>query len=106
MAYAGEVFAQLLTVQAYAQRRDMICETLGEVTEVARPDGAFYAFVKVPERLGMTGTRFFERCVEENVLVIPGGVFSERDTHIRLSYATDPARLAEGLEIIGRLMSD
>ena len=94
------------TVQAYAQRRDMICETLGEVTEVARPDGAFYAFVKVPERLGMTGTRFFERCVEENVLVIPGGVFSERDTHIRLSYATDPARLAEGLEIIGRLMSD
>jgi aspartate aminotransferase len=74
----------------------MIMETLGAVTEVARPDGAFYAFVKVPEHLGMTGTQFFERCVEENVLVIPGGVFSERDTHIRLSYATDPRRSRRG----------
>ncbi len=93
------------TVQAYAQRRDMICETLGKITEVARPDGAFYAFVKIPDQLGLTGTQFFEKCVEQNLLVIPGGVFSERDTHIRLSYATDPARLAEGLEIIAGLMS-
>ena len=92
------------TVQAYADRRDMIMETLGALTEVARPDGAFYAFVKIPEHLGMTGTQVFERCVEENVLVIPGGVFSERDTHIRLSFATKPDRLAEGLEKIAGLM--
>lgn len=92
------------TVQAYAKRRDMVMETLGAVTEIARPDGAFYAFVKVPEHLGMTGTAFFERCVEENVLVIPGGVFSDRDTHFRISFATRPDRLAEGLEKIAALM--
>ena len=92
------------TVQAYASRRDMIMETLGAVTEVARPDGAFYAFVKVPEHLGMTGTQFFERCVDENVLVIPGGVFSGRDTHFRISFATKPDRLAVGLEKIAGLM--
>ena len=92
------------TVQAYAERRDMIMETLGTVTEIARPDGAFYAFVKVPEHLGMTGTQFFERCVEENVLVIPGGVFSDRDTHFRISFATKPERLAEGLTKIAGFM--
>lgn len=91
-------------VQAYAQRRDMVVETLGAVTRVARPDGAFYAFVEVPEHLGMTGTQFFERCVQENVLVIPGEVFSERDTHFRISFATKPDRLAEGLEKIAGLM--
>ena len=52
----------------------------------------------------MTGTQFCECCVEENVLVIPGGVFSDRDTHFRLSYATDEDRLREGLAVLRELM--
>jgi len=92
------------TVTKFAARRDLVMGTLGKVTQIARPDGAFYAFVKVPEHLGMTGTQFFERCVEENLLVIPGGVFSDRDTHIRLSFATSDEKLARGLEIIAGLM--
>ena len=89
----------------YATRRDLVIEKLGQYTEVARPGGAFYSFIKVPERLGMTGKQFFEAAVEKNVLIIPGGVFSERDTHFRLSFATAKPRLIEGLDRLAELMA-
>jgi aspartate aminotransferase/aminotransferase len=54
--------------------------------------------------MGMTGTEFTERAADNGVLVVPGGVFSPHDTHFRISYATDPARLARGLEILADLM--
>ena len=83
----------------------MVVERLSEVAEVFTPGGAFYAFVKVPETLGMTGQQFCDRAVEENLLVIPGGVFSERDTHFRLSFAADEETLGRGLDILVGLMS-
>lgn len=89
----------------YAARRDLVIEKLGPYTEVARPGGAFYSFVKVPERLGMTGRQFFDKAVEKNVLVIPGDVFSERDSHFRLSFATAKPRLIEGLDRLASIMA-
>ncbi|MGA1017566.1 MAG: pyridoxal phosphate-dependent aminotransferase [Phycisphaerales bacterium] len=91
-------------VEAYARRRDLVLEKLSPHASVARPGGAFYAFVEVPRHLGMTGTAFVERAVAERVLTIPGAVFSERDTHFRLSFATAEDRLVEGLEILARLL--
>lgn len=92
------------TVERYRARRDLVVERLGAVTEVTTPGGAFYAFVKVPERLGMSGTEFAERAVSRRVLVIPGGVFSERDTHVRLSFAVADDVLEEGLEALVSMM--
>jgi aspartate/methionine/tyrosine aminotransferase len=92
------------TVAKFQTRRDRVVERLAPLTEVATPDGAFYAFVKVPDHLGLTGSAFFEKCVEREVLVIPGKVFSKRDTHFRLSFATPEDKLAAGLEIIASLM--
>jgi len=92
-------------VQAYQDRRDLVVKTLRKVTELTLPAGAFYAFVKIPEKLGLTGTQFAEKAVERNLLVIPGAVFSTRDTHIRLSFATEPAKLQKGLEILVSMMA-
>ena len=69
---------------------------------VVQPDGAFYLF---PEAPGGSGTDFVMKAVENNVLVIPGGVFSERDTHFRISYAAPDERLWEGIEILNGLVS-
>jgi len=87
-------------VAAYQRKRDMVLEAFASVIDVVRPGGAFYVFVPVPEALGMTATEFAERAIERNVLVIPGGVFSQRDTHFRISYATPDDRLAAGLEVL------
>lgn len=91
------------TVERYRARRDMVIDKLSPLTEVATPGGAFYAFVRVPE--GMTGTEFCERAIERSVLVIPGGTFSSRDTHFRLSFAAPEERLSRGLEVIRELFS-
>jgi aspartate/methionine/tyrosine aminotransferase len=88
----------------YQKRRDMVVSRLSRLTEVATPGGAFYAFVKVPDRLGLTASQFIEKCIEKSLLVIPGNVFSKRDTHFRLSYATDARSLERGLSVLEELM--
>jgi aspartate aminotransferase/aminotransferase len=37
------------------------------------------------------------------VLVIPGNVFSSRNTHFRLSYATSDEKLRQGLDILVKI---
>lgn len=88
-------------VAAYRRKRDIAYEVLSRKFEVVRPEGAFYIFPKAPE--GTTAAEFCTRAIEHNVLVIPGNVFSNRDTHFRISYATTDQRLREGCEILCNL---
>lgn len=90
-------------VEAYRRKRDRVVERLSPHYELTTPGGAFYAFPKVPEHLGLSGTDFVKRAIENSLLVIPGGVFSERDTHFRISYACDDARLERGLDVLVKL---
>jgi aspartate aminotransferase/aminotransferase len=85
-------------VAAYKKKRDLVVEMLGGAFELNKPGGAFYAFPKVPGK--MTATEFVQKAIDRNVLIIPGNVFSSRDTHFRLSYAISDAKLHQGLEIL------
>ncbi len=87
-------------VKDYRRKRDRVVEKLSGHYELVAPGGAFYAFPKVPEHLGLTATQFIERAVEKGLLIIPGDVFSQRDTHFRISYACDDAMLDQGLRIL------
>ncbi|TVQ54679.1 MAG: pyridoxal phosphate-dependent aminotransferase [Phycisphaerales bacterium] len=91
-------------IRTYQSRRDRVAEAFGDVTDLVQPGGAFYAFVKVPARLGVSSEEFFMRAINRNVIVIPGHVFSRRDTHFRLSYATPDEQLDRGLAILRELM--
>jgi aspartate aminotransferase/aminotransferase len=87
---------------AYRRKRDIVFERLSRKFEVIRPEGAFYAFPKAPA--GASATDFVARAIENNVLVIPGSVFSERDTHFRVSYAATDQTLERGCEILCSLV--
>ncbi len=91
-------------VRDYQARRDLVVARLSEVTRVATPAGAFYAFPEVPKSLGITGSQLCERAIQRNVLTIPGAVFSSRDTNLRLSYATRRDKLEAGLDILVELL--
>ncbi len=91
-------------VAEYARKRDMVVDVLKEITHVPHPAGAFYAFPEVPKELGMTATEFVTKVIERNVLIIPGGVFSNRDTHFRLSYATKDEDVRKGVQIIADVL--
>lgn len=88
-------------VAQYRRKRDMVYQALAEPFGLIKPAGAFYAFVPAPK--GMSGTEFVSLAIENNVLIIPGNVFSQKDTHFRLSYATSDEKLQEGLEILTKL---
>ena len=87
-------------VAAYAAKRDRVVERLSPHFNLATPGGAFYAFPEVPPALSLTATEFVERAIARNVLIIPGSVFSDRDTHFRLSYACDDTTLDRGLDVL------
>ena len=86
---------------AYRKKRDIVFESLSKKFEVVKPEGAFYIFPKAPAN--QPATAFVERAIEKNVLVIPGNVFSSRDTHFRISYATTDEKLTRGCEILNSL---
>jgi len=90
----------------YSRRRHLILDGLHDAGyEVAPAAGAFYVFPKVPEGRG-TGTEFVGRAIEKELLVIPGGIFSRRDSHFRISYAASEATLQRGLEVLRNLVRD
>ncbi len=88
-------------VASYQRKRDIAFDSLSKKFEVVRPEGAFYIFPKAPA--GQSATDFVARAIDNNVLIIPGNVFSERDTHFRISYATTDDKLAQGCEILCKL---
>jgi len=92
-------------VAAYERNRDLVVERLSPVTDLVTPGGAFYAFPRIPARLGMSGEQFFQACLERRVMTVPGNVFSAHDTHFRISYAVSRETLERGLEELVGVMT-
>lgn len=81
----------------YEAKRNMLVDGLKDLYEFSVPGGAFYLFPKAPKG---TGTEFVSRAIERELLVIPGGIFSQQDTHFRISYAAPNATIEKGIEIL------
>lgn len=84
----------------YRRRRDRVVAALSDLYELPSPDGAFYAFPKAPWG---TASEFVAEAIRHKLLIIPGNVFSKRDTHFRISYAVDDAVLDRGLDVLRRI---
>ncbi len=87
-------------VNTYRSKRDRIVSGLKDRFELVHPDGAFYLFPRSPWG---TATQFVEEAIRNELLIIPGSVFSRQDTHFRISYAADDRMLDRGIEILNRL---
>ena len=90
-------------VEAYRRKRDAVVAALGSLYDLPHPGGAFYAFPKAPWG---TATEFVAQAIARSLLIIPGNVFSRRDTHFRISYAVDDQTLARGLEVLVDIARD
>lgn len=87
-------------VHDYRQKRDRMVAGLRDHYEFAVPGGAFYLFPKLPWG---TGDEFVRRAMEQNLLVIPGHIFSHADTHFRISYAASDEILDRGIDVLRNL---
>ncbi len=54
-------------------------------------------------RTGFPVSEFVKQAIENNLLLIPGHVFSMQDTHFRLAYAVSDDKLQQGVEILKRM---
>jgi aspartate aminotransferase/aminotransferase len=86
-------------ITEYRHKRDLVYEGLKGHLEVTKPGGAFYMFVNVPWP-GRTGREFVAASAERNLLLVPGGAFSTRDTHFRLSFAAPDAELEAAVKVL------
>ena len=89
-------------VAAYREKRDMIYNGLKAHFQMVKTSGAFYTFIRKPD-WAASGTEFVKKAIDNNVLIIPGNVFSEQDTHFRISYATTDEKIQQGIEILTKL---
>lgn len=85
---------------SYREKRDLVVKTLSPHFDLVFPDGAFYCFLKHPQ---LTGTRFVHEALKHRVIMVPGNVFSSRDSHFRISFARSLPVLKEGLDILSHL---
>jgi aspartate aminotransferase/aminotransferase len=88
--------------ESYRKKRDYIYEELKDRYKVVKPGGAFYMFPPAPAKY-RNSAEFVEKAIGRKVLVIPGNVFSERDTHFRISFAADDRTLERGVTILNEL---
>ena len=89
-------------VETYRAKRDLMYNGLKDTFELHRPGGAFYMFARTPDRYA-SATEFVKDAIAHNVLIIPGNVFSERDSHFRMCYTTTEDKIRQGAEILCRL---
>ena len=100
--------AERRRVDLLARRRLVLDGLVRAGLEVpVEPDGAFYVYVDVTST-GLDSEEFCSRALHEaHVALTPGTDFGRATarTHVRLSYASSAARLAEGLERLVRFRS-
>jgi aminotransferase len=87
----------------YQKRRNYVYQRLQDMElEVVMPEGAFYFFVKIPDKIGLNSFDFALDLVKQvKVAVVPGSAFSEYgEGYFRLSFACSMDTLVEGLDRI------
>ncbi|MBI1317717.1 MAG: aminotransferase class I/II-fold pyridoxal phosphate-dependent enzyme [Candidatus Hydrogenedens sp.] len=88
----------------YREKRDIIYNGLKDTFHIStRPGGAFYIF---PEAPGGDGDAFVAEAIRNNLLIIPGSVFSKRKTNFRISFAAKNETLHKGIDILTRLAKE
>lgn len=87
--------------EEYKKRRDFVYESMsGLGFDIARPNGAFYIFAKIPSGFEQDSMKFcLELANKQALAIIPGIAFGpEAEGYVRISYAADMERLEEAMK--------
>ena len=88
-------------LEAYDKNRTALYEgLLAAGYEVAKPEGAFYMFVKAP---GVSGSEFSEKAKAKDMLVVPGDSFGCPD-YFRLCYCVSYETIVKSLPVFQSLV--
>lgn len=85
----------------YQERRDYLVDQLNDMGyETILPEGAFYTFSKIPEKLGLSSIEFADKLATEGLVgVTPGVAFGKGgEGHFRISYAASMEDIQEAMK--------
>ena len=90
-------------LEAYDRNRRLLMDSLTEMGyEMAKPDGAFYLFIKAPNG---SSTEFSERAKEKDLLIVPGDDFGCPE-YFRICYCVDKGMIEKSLPIFRELIGN
>ena len=87
-------------IKLYSGKADYLYQQLKPYYKIKKSEGAFYSFIEAP---GVDGLTFVEKAIENNLLIVPGNIFSEKNSHFRISFAADDKTLSAGVEVLKKL---
>lgn len=94
---------QTSNMSAYAENRDILYNGLTKIGfECVYPQGAFYLFVKSPEKDSMS---FMEKAKKYNLIIVPSNSFGV-DGYVRLSYCVSKDTIVNSLPAFEELMKE
>ena len=90
-------------LEAYDRNRRMLYDALTEYGyEMAKPDGAFYLFIKAP---GGDADAFSEKAKLQDLLVVPGADFG-CPGYFRICYCVKPEMIEKSLPVFKKLIEE
>ena len=88
-------------LEAYDRNRRMLYDALTSYGyEMAKPDGAFYLFIKAP---GGDSEAFSEKAKQKDLLVVPGTDFGCKE-YFRICYCVKPEMIEKSLPVFKELI--
>lgn len=82
--------------EQYRVKRDGLYRALKDKYDFLKPEGAFYAFIKISK-----GDKYFiDKLISQKLLVVPGEAFSNKKGYFRISFAIDDKELKRGLAVL------
>jgi len=87
-------------------RLDVLAQKATEMgLDFVIPDGAMYIFARINKE-GFDGVQFANSTLEKGLAVAPGEGFGDYKNFIRLSACQNEKILVEGMNILGKVMSE
>ncbi len=92
-----------VNIEAYKENRDLLYNNLTSFGfNCVKPDGAFYLFVKSPDKDAFS---FYERAKKYEILFVPCDDFGVKG-YVRIAYCVDKKRIENSLESFKKLAKD
>ncbi|MDR2783210.1 MAG: pyridoxal phosphate-dependent aminotransferase [Treponema sp.] len=100
----AELTEERVDVEVYARRRDAFKQALDNAgLAYADPEGAFYLFVKAPDKAGGDDVKFSDHLKKHLILGVPGTSFG-KSGWIRFAYCVDEAIIRASADAFKKAM--
>jgi len=91
----AEIPFACVDIEAYRRKRDLLCEGLGTIGyRFAKPEGAFYLFVKSPWN---DDVAFVRELLKEHIIAVPGSGFGGPG-YFRLAYCVEDETIIKAMD--------